>query len=399
MALQRYLDHIEAQLRNDAPPHAVEYQGQLDEEALSRAFELLCARHPVLRARIRLDDQGYLLYVPADHHPQLIVLDGDVATLKDVTNRASDSQHALTEIILIRGQSRGYVALRTNHAIADGASKFAMFGELWRLYTDIINGAEIAIDSNPSLPSPPTELLKERWAGIHTIPAPQPMDIPERPIISEVIGRHVHLSEEDTARLLTAARDHKTSVHAIVCGAIVVTLRALGTPTAPAPMEVVSAINLRKLVAPPVGATETTNFLSGHKATVNVSLNGHHLSTGREIKAQLDTAIAHRELVPLDLTPVFFSAVETPLEQHLARCSVSNHGVIPPFAHPTELVITDFVRPRERETPVSFPRYGVYTYGGRLNIGCSYPARFFTEEEVDQHIKKFRELLCNTIEP
>lgn len=391
--LQRHLDHIEAQLRNDSPPHAVKYRGQLEDTALNHAFELLCARHPILRGRIRTDDHAYLLYVPPDHYPKFRIVDGDERTLDHEMNRRHNPESSLTDAVVVRRESGGFVALRMNHAIADGASKFAIFAELWRLYTDIVAGRNPPTTQNPSLAIPPTELLRQRWRGAQASPAPRPADTPSHPIISEVRGRRIQLNKGDTAQLLAAARSHTTSVHALVCGVVVTALRALATHPDPAPMEVISAINLRNLVSPPVGATETTNFLSGHKAIVDVSADSNPLTIGQEIKSQIDAAVTHRELVPLDLAPVFFSQVETPLEQHLARCSISNHGVIPPFTQPPEIAITDFVRPRERETQVYFPRHGVYTYDGRLNIGCSYPSKYFTNDQVDDLVERITKQL------
>lgn len=395
MTVRRYLDSIEVQMRNRAPSFVVEYHGHLDENVLARAFELLCSRHQVLRGRIRHDGKGYLLYVPPDHHPELIVLKGDESTLGNDVHGPWDITRGVAQLILIRGESRGFVALRADHSIVDGRSLGTMLGELWQLYANIANGSSISVDAGMSLPLSPYGLLKQRLSGLQSAPSPGIMDTPDLPDLCEALGRRIRLTEEDTARLIAAARAQKTSVHALVCGAILVTLRTLGSSIEPARMVCLSHVDLRNRVTPAVGATETTNFLGLHRAEVTVPVNGSAVTVGREIKEQLDSAIARGELPPIDPSKFVSSMVETSLEQYLALISVSNVGIIPKLARPAGLEITDFLVPMRPKKSVKFPSHGVYTFDKRLSVLFSYPSEFFTHEEMEQVVARITKELCN----
>lgn len=391
MALQRYLVGIEIQMKGSAPSFAVEFRGTVHPAALSRAFELLYTHHPVLRGRIRRDDKGYLLYVPPNHHPELAILHGNERTLQREAQSPWDITRAVAKLTLIRSETEGFIALRADHAIVDARSLGALFGELWRLYTDIVNGSDTSVDRGVSLPSSPTDLIRQRWGRIKAEPSTTRTGTPRR--VCEALRRRIVLTEYDTTRLLAAARAQRTSVHALVCGAILVALRAHETQTEPAPMACRSVVDLRNRVRPPVGSTETTNFLGFHIAEVSVSENADPIIIGREVKKQLDNVIARREL--LDMLDIRSSQLSTSLQQHLANVSITNAGVIPRLAQPADLAITDFlVLPPHKKKSAMFPTYAAYTYDKQLSILCGYPSDFFTDEEVEEIVSRTTAQLC-----
>lgn len=386
LTLQRYLDDIEVQLRGRIGAHIVEYKGDIHEEALASAFKLLCDQFPVLRGRIRRDGKGYLLYVPPDHRPEIVVARGDETTLERQVQEPLDSSRTVAELLLIRDETQGFAGLRADHAIVDARCLVTMLDELWRIYSAIINGSSISIDPDAGLPSSPCGLMKERWGEILSeTAAAHPAATPK---VYRAHSRRIVLSEEDTTQLIAAARAQQTSVHALICGAILVALRALGEPTDPAAMACLSNIDLRNRLSPPVGATETTNLLSFHKAEVLVPLNGNPVTVGRVIKRQLDTAIERRELQPYDVQRFISTQVDSSLERHLSVVGVSNSGVSTPFVQPPGLTITDLWKPLPQRTNVPFAGYGVYTKGGRLHMRCVYPSEFFTYDAVEQLVKR-----------
>lgn len=388
---QRYLDNLEAKLKGSAPSFTAEYQGYLDEKALARAFELLCARHPVLSGRIRRDDKGYLLYVPPDHHPRIMAIDGDIRTLWREAHQSWDITRAVAQLTLIREKQRGFVALRADHSIVDGTAVIALFDELWQLYTDVANCLDVSADAKASLPSSPYRALQCR-AGVRF--SSSLLDATGTPDVTrcKAIERRIHLSEEKTARLIAAARTEHTSVNTLLCGSILVALRAQGRQTERTPMVCWVPIDLRNRVTPPVGATEFTSFSTRHKVEVAVPANGDPIAVGREVKKQLESAIARRELSmePIQSPP---PRVETTLEQRLATVLISNVGVIPKLVRPAELVITDYLIPAN-PMMVMFPCYAIYTYEGCLNIQVLYPSDFFTNGEVEQLVKRTISQLC-----
>lgn len=377
-----------------APSFAIEYSGVVDQVALMRAFESLCSRHPVLCGRIRSDDRGHILYVPPDYRPELVVLDDGTSTLGSEANRPWDPILALARLTLIRGNNQGFLALRIDHSIVDATSVIALFDELWRLYTDTVNGSCTSFTSLP-LPYSPFEVLQSR-AGAHfsqSVLDPKTGSDPIR--LCKSIERRIKLSGEHTDQLVAAAHKLETSVHALICGAIVTGLRSLGKSTMMTPMVCLSPVNLRNRVTPPVGATETTNFTARVKIEVPVSLDSDPVTVGREVKAQLGRTIAQRNLTrePMQSPP---PRVATPLDQRLATVLVSNVGVIPALAHPAGLTISDYLIPGHSKT-VLFPTYGVYTYEGRMSMQVVYPSKFFTNEEVDYLVKRTTEQLDDIV--
>jgi hypothetical protein len=184
-------------------------------------------------------------------------------------------------------------------------------------------------------------------------------------------------------------------VHALVCGAVVVAHRNFGsTATTPMPLGCLSPIDLRSRVTPRVGDTETTNFVGLHLAEVDVPLYGKPAVVGRAVKDQLAAALTRRVLPAVDLPRFFAARVGVPFEPRLSIVLVSNIGVLPSMAQPTDLRITDWQR--ILTTPSAsgmIPGYGVYTYDDRLTIWSFYSSVFYTEYEATQLGERIAEQL------
>lgn len=382
MTLHRYLDKIEMPLQGFAPPLTAEYSGEIDLTALGRAFEILCQNHPVLRACIRQDDHGYMLYVPEDSHPELVIRDGNETTLWQEPNNPWDPARALSRLILFKGDNRGFVSLRADHCIVDGSAIASMFFELWNLYSSLFRGIKVSPKPQQSLPVSPYELLTQRWGQISLAMSSDATRNNSPVLDCPSVRRRLVLSTSETTHLIAAAKTNRTSVYALVCGAIIVALRNLGTPRGPARMACWSAIDLRNRVTPSVGATESTNFSCRNRSDVTVAVNDDAIAVGREIKSQLDNAIARRE-VSINLSEYLSSQVETDLEQRLATLMISNMGNLSQFEQPQGLTITDLLTLTRRDVSLKFPTHAVFTFQGRLSVRCTYPSALFTEEEVD----------------
>lgn len=368
MVLQRYLDDIEVECASwkQANLQVTEYRGRVHEEALAHAFELLCDQYPVLSARIRIDNRGYLLYVQPHHRPEFKVFDGDELALHQEALRPWDCAHAVSELLLVRTESGGYVALRADHAIADAATIYAMYTDLWRIYTQIVCGGDVAIDTGTLLPVSPLKLLDQRWEGDGSQPSLALNDFVghstagysrlEQEIPPKPHQRRIRLSEENTASLVSTARDHELTVYALVGGAILVALAAEWTQT---PLVLLTVVNLRNLLAPRVGPTETTNLFGYHVAEFATPLADDPIAVGRDLKLRLETAIAGGDLrIPrISEQRAHFSA------------HISSNGIVPSFPQPEGLKIIDFkvIHDGGFSFP-SFPLHGVYTFEGRLSI-------------------------------
>lgn len=390
VTLQRYLDDVEVHNLSAAPAHVAEYRGTVDTAALRMAFDLLCARHPVLRGRVLADEHGYLLSVTGDHRAEFAEFGGDEPVLYREVFRPWNSACSVARLMHVHTANGGYVALRVDHAIVDGHSLREVFDQLWLIYAELRAGRVPAPAAARSLPRSPVELLAQRWHPDVDVPAPR-RSSSTKDRFQRVCGLRVHprqgylrLDEAATARLLDVARARATTVHALICGAVLVGHCVFGTrETGPAPMMCLSPVNLRHRVQPPVGATETTAFVKLHPATVTVPQSRDPHAVGAEVKRQLDAAIRRRDLLSVAELPVLLSEpVVTPVEARLAIVQVSNNGVVhTPLTRLGELTITDFLSPVDVILDV-FPIYSVYTYRGRLSIRYLYPSNAFTAEDV-----------------
>lgn len=383
--LERYLDHYEAQGSQFSDSHVIEYEGHVDEAALSRALHMLSGHYPVLRCRIRNDGTGYLLYLGDDSYPELAICDGDERMVRDEARRPWDAAQAVFKLTLIRGEGRGFIVLRATHSIGDGAARMAWIGELWRLYTDIVNGVDIVVPSEESLPRSCYEMLESR-AGIDIPPSLASDRMPAPVELFDSINRNVWLDEENTRRLISTVRAEKTTVNAVICGAALIAQRELGNVASPTPMICMTMVNLRGRVNPPVGATEVTYFDIVHKAKVCVPASGNSLDIGRVVKEHWDNSIERREfsVAHVQSSP---PPLDTPLDGRLATLLFSGSGVVPRFSQPPGLKILDLFAQRAGKV-TSFPVYSARTYEGRLNLRFDYPSGIFTDQEVDRVVAR-----------
>ncbi|WP_031468371.1 phthiocerol/phthiodiolone dimycocerosyl transferase family protein [Sciscionella sediminilitoris] len=392
MGLRRYLDPIEEQHLGAAPTHVAEYRGAVEHRYLRQAFELLCLRHPVLRGRVETGRHGSLLYVEPGHQPEDIRTRGDYEVLLRHAFGPWNPAHAMARLIHVRENGGGFVALRIDHAIVDGHSLRAIFDELWEIYAETVRGIETSIGPGTSLPRSPQDLLAERWRSLpDRFPLAQQEDWHRVPPHQG----YIRFDERDTAALLTAARDHGTTVHALIAGSVLGTQCAHGSRTsAPVPMICLSPVNLRSRVIPAVTATETTALVKIHKAELAVRPDRAPYATGRELKAQLESAIAGRELLsPAELSMVLSALPDSPLDPRFAIAQVSNNGHVHArlerFTEPRFLGFSSAVD----LISDAFPIYSVFTFRGELSIRYLFPSNRFSAEEVAQLTESLSGLL------
>lgn len=377
---QRYLDQFEERGVAVWVTCAIEFEGVLEEQILRSAFDRLCDCYPLLCARVRRDHNGYLLYSTPGHRPEFVVLKDEFGVLQGEADRDLDIAHAVVRLTLIRGNGRGYVAFKVNHAVGDGRAWEAIFRSLWRIYDDLSNGFEDLTYGNASLPRSYYSLMAERWGEFR----PRSLsDISQsgKPVVGHADTRRemrrIRLSEAETRKLVAAARRLDTSVHALTCGSTLVTLRQNDGEKGSMPMLCVSAIDLRKRVTPAVGMTETTNFISFHPAELTVSEVSDPIRIAQELKCQLDLALAMRNLPAPDS---FWKNDEFANYENL-WISASNLGVAPTIIEPVGLRITDLLWLQSSTVPTTPPMGGrllqtIHTYKGRISMHNSYPADF-----------------------
>lgn len=399
LTTKRYLDAYEASRTRMYPAIAFAYRGRMDDRALTRAFHLLSQRYPILRARICPDHDYYVLEVPHGHYPALAVIDGDENTLLRETSEPLDIASEVAQLKLIRGNAQGYVALCTSRAIADDKARSVMVEELWRLYTDIARGLNVAVEYQVSLPSAPSEFLQERWSEIHPLNSVASAHTHGRIANLDVTCRRIQLDPESTTRLIAAARTHRTSVNAVLTGAIVVALHEHGSSADRGRMKVLSTVNLRNHVSPPVGPTETTTFNGKHIATVSMTGGANPFTIGIDIREQLTTAIRRREIHLVQYSTKEAKAFDLVQPQEI-DLEINNAGMVAQIAHPEDLYITDYFPPlhlgRIKTSGFPHPTHAIYTYNKQLNIFCFYPSA--QETVIDDVTEQLRLITKSHIE-
>lgn len=377
MVLERYLDKIESSLMHMQQTRAVKYSGHIDESRVVEAFRLLCSLHPILRARVLYDEDGYMLSVVGEDCPEVVVFDGDENTLWREEEKSWGEGGEVAQLVLVRGRTGGIVALRVNHAIVDGVGLFAFFSELWQMYADIYCGRDVSARFGTSLPRAPLELYRQHWPNVGANSSDPLMSSYEPAELCDSVGRRVQLTEDDTARIAVSARDHHTTVGAVVGGSIVLSVRA--NDWLSDPIKTVTAVNLRNRVDPPVGATEVSNFACIVSSTI---IGGEDpFLVGRNWSEQVANSIRCFNVVVPGLSTYDHHEL-----LRSARCTINNGGYVAPLSHPDGVEIIDYLDPPRRRVSLNDVYHIFYTFEGRLNIACHYPSKRFTLGDADQMV-------------
>ncbi len=385
---ERPLNYLELAHLDRVVIMAAEYEGDLDPELLDDAFRLLCLTHPVLRARIRRTTPDPALAVVPGHQPELIVLDDVPDVLEKIAELPWDATKAVSDLVLVRGEGHGFVALRTDHSITDANAWLGMFRELLRLFAAVAAGEEPDVEPGTWLPSPPAALFHERLGLI-------PYDrrlfrtaaMPEEPgEPAGLLSGYLTLGEEETDWLRRAARRYETTVHGLVCGAILLAQRMLAGGRETVPMYCVSPVDFRQRVDPPVGLLETTDFMMSYVAEADVSTRMSPVLIGQAVKGRMDAVLAAQEGVRAT------APLKDTLDRNLSFALISNLGVIPDFPAPEKVSFTEF-HILNTVGDTYFPGYYVSTYRGRLTVLYVFTNRFFSQEDVETVTRELKDQL------
>lgn len=409
MLVHRHLDHREKSMHGLYYSYTVSYRGLMDQQSLAEAFRRLRGQYAVLRARIDRDNGGLFLEVTDDNYSELTVIDGDEATLQREFSRSLDSSRALAYLILVRSESEGFVCLRVDHAVADGAVYFAMYAELWHLYTEITEGRSTSFRRGCPLPPSNTELFASRWAEIE----PMVPTVECRPVhVCEVIARRIILGQEDTRRLIAAAGVNRTTIGALLGGAVAVTFqRHHIARKSESKFRALYSVDLRAHVDPPVSIMDATNLTGVAVAVVDIHANSNPVEIGRELGAQLREAISRREV------HLYSDSTKHAVRADLLSVDnfdvwINNLGVVPAFALPRGMEIARFFSapttastngvkvPRHKGFP---PGHGILTYDGEMTISFSYPSDDYTRDQMDcvvlETVEQLRDITKSALRP
>lgn len=391
--MNRHLDQMEIPFLGHDASLVAKYEGDLDDNRLADAFALMGRMYPVLRGVVRGESTDPILAVESDSKVKFSSAAGDWASFKAAMQSNWNPRANVACLVHRRDGRSGHVGLRIDHSVADADALVTFWRSFWSVYA----GGRSSISSHDVwLPSAPYELLESRWNGIP--PARDRLgdlwstfdsysisnqEVSGRNVGSSARGpererRHIVLTEPETSRFVKRAREHGTSVHGILCGAILVAQRAVIDADGPVPMLCQSVVNLRSRVTPRVGSAETTNFDGTVSSVVELGMSADSVAVGRQVKKQLERSISQRRyrLNCGDDFNFCHPRLGAYSQRPLSRFWISNAAPCPSIdIGAGVLEFTPFFLISERGPDVDFPQppmYGVYTFGGCLRIDAIF---------------------------
>lgn len=392
MKFERSLDPREVNLRHLEPACSLRYEGALDIPLLEKSFRILSDRYAVLRSCIRDGAGSQTLYLPSDHYPDLVRVTGSREELLQRMRYPQRIEHGVCRLIVADDRSagdRGWVALQINHAVMDGRTAQSLFAELWVIYTKLISGEKVSVESPFGLSRPPTDFVDDNLPLIRELlrGAPNPFSLAaSKPEVGEFPHEQwIGLTVEETSLLIAAARTLQTSVHALVCGSMLSSSRSRLSFPEPVPMQCCSIVDLRARARDPIGPLETANFSVWACVDVVVAPDDSPISIGRNVKQGLETTVAKKDSI--SARPAVDKDVERQGYAHFLKIEVTNPGVIRPFSSPPDLRFIEFqwLHAVANQYPVKSSNavYAVYTFNGQMTINGIFPSDLFSETDVE----------------
>ncbi|WP_078312466.1 MULTISPECIES: acyltransferase [unclassified Mycobacterium] len=338
--------------------------GVLDIDALTTAFDALLASYPVLNAEIVPHERGYALR-QAHRAPALRV--GTVTGLPATGFTVVDAD-AVCAVDVAQHDNDFRLSLLTHHSIADAAASLRYLETLCALYTRVVEtGRPGTIVAHPLAMSLEQFLTDRGFA----IPEPEKSDPPEVPreAAAAVTVRHgrTRLGHDDTARLFAAAHAAGLTVHGIVCAAIVIAAHDLSGSNGSEEYGVVSSVDLRARVGPPLAAEAGTVIQGSDTTTVEIGVQDDPARIGHAVLDSLAEGLTRRTTHHALLSPrdIWREPISNPL-------MVTNWGRIPALRLPDELRVDDFRASagglRTGRATTAPPSFFITTCDGRLSL-------------------------------
>ncbi|WP_433655116.1 phthiocerol/phthiodiolone dimycocerosyl transferase family protein [Nocardia sp. CA-128927] len=336
--------------------------GDLNVARMLAAYDALALEYPVVSCRlVDAGKAGGYLVADAGTASSVSASDGD-----DYWNHVVppvDKTRNMVRLDIVGSGRRYLVALVAHHAIWDGRLVAEVFARLWYRYADPT--AEIRA---PRLQHCVEQVLREH--GFATVTAEEVDDVLRRRAKRYATvalepgcpaGRHrVRLTETVTGRVIEAAEKARTSVHGILCAAILVAERRFLGGSDALPMAIRTYVDLRDVLIPPVASAQVRNL-------VGSSWSQAMIAPHSEI---LQVAVTLQEQLTRDLTGgvLGFEAADPGRDWNPAVdvSGVSNMGVLEDLP-PGDVTITD-VRGFTEDGGVPPWCYFVNTYANRLSI-------------------------------
>ncbi|WP_167464800.1 phthiocerol/phthiodiolone dimycocerosyl transferase family protein [Nocardia brasiliensis] len=346
--------------------YSTHVRGPLELGALTEAFGALRRNYPILSCRIAENTFGSPAFVHLDEPPFVYV--GEPGGFGQNSIGIDDR----TAGVRIQYEDTGtaWVTLVLHHSAADASHALWLLTELWRYYTDTVEGRPIAPRQRRFPESAEATLLAHGIAApASTADRPAPDIDPGRPDTAFELTAVpiIRLTPEHTARL---GQRPGVTVNALVSAALLKAV-AEADEIELAQVRYIYPVNLRTRVDPRVRATDVTNFLAMETFAAATS-------TETEALARLLTDALAADLADGSLPGYYLNDPELLATRHAEHSDLpgtimaANWGVIPEFPTPASVRIDDFQPIPQQHSTIGKsvlapprPRYTCFIYSFR----------------------------------
>ncbi|MGV0635027.1 hypothetical protein ABQE69_13180 [Mycolicibacillus trivialis] len=346
--------------------------GALDPLVMRRAFAALAEHNPVLCGSITVEGEQFVLRRGRPRPLPFSVAAGDPGQWFAGWSQAVDQTRDLARLDVVTDDHRTAVGLTVHHAIADGRAGFALLGELWSAYTELLSdrhldravrafprSLETAIPSVAGQPADPPDLAAFT-------------DLPRSPLTgaASVQGQFaIELTTAQTAALRDDARSQGVSVHGLLSGATLAAERSLIEGDGPELLLTSSAVDLRASLPKPMAPLDGTNIIAVIPDAIVVDPSTPPAEVGRAVVDRINaertsaTVLSRSLLAPIDLNLLLAAP---------PMSFITNVGRVSAMATPPGVEITDlrFAFPNQVTKSLT---YVVTGWQDRLRIDVLHP--------------------------
>lgn len=283
--------------------------GPVNESVVREALNLLSQRHPLLKTRIKVEDQPEFTSENVPEIPLRVEARRDdehwqSEAEKEVNQPLPWSTGPLVKVVLLKGTKVNDLLIAFHHVIGDAMSGIYLVRDLLSMAEHIAGGNTPVVQPLPERP-PVEDLLPESAHGVDgqvktaSLLGKQLVNMIQRPkklpkdgdsSSKDLRARNIYrvLTPEETERFITRCREESTTVHGAICAAVLkAAANQIHSPDGkPITISCMSMVDLRQFLNPPIG--EEVGFY------VSAIITVHRFSTDTEF---WDLARSAREAV------------------------------------------------------------------------------------------------------
>jgi len=356
---------------------AVQIIGPVDIDAMSEAFDALLQSHPIFAGHLEKADDGRHQIVAEDLlRPGIWVVEDDGSAGVQL-----DQSQSLLNLQLKLSGGRAEVTLFAHHALADAHHVFELLEQLFIRYTDAVATGDVGPVTMQPAPEPLELMLerrgitKQQRSGLerfipvmfaYDLPTAEPLPATANPDSPQPIPvARLRLTEQETSDLVEFGRANQLSLNSVVAAAILLADWGLrNTPHVPIPY--LYPVDLRYLLSPPVGATESTLPMGVATYLAEIGPDTELVDLARDIvnnfRADLSDGVIQQ-------SPLHFSLQyqgTPPGLPPVVMCT--DAGPIPPLRTPEGMELDDFYSELHFPTRAPVDIYVCGTFADRLFI-------------------------------